>query len=100
MLVHLRPVDIVTIRDTHHGIGDLIRLVEPHVLVTSSSTADFTDDFKKEYAPYCEKIVTLPAQATTSTSARIRLLTIDGAEKLAEEVQKLTQDFLSKIRKS
>jgi D-glycero-beta-D-manno-heptose 1-phosphate adenylyltransferase len=100
MLVHLRPVDIVTIREAHEDVGDLIKLVRPDVLVTSSSTADFTDAFKKQYARFCGTVVTLPPQATTSTTARIRLLTIDGAEKLAEEVHKLTQDFLSKIRKS
>jgi hypothetical protein len=43
--------------------------------------------------------VTLPPQATTSTTARIRNLTIEGAEELAKEVRKLTQNFLNKIRK-
>lgn len=99
MLVHLRHVDIVTVRELHHDIGDLIRLVKPDVLVTSKSTKDFTDDMKKLYQDYCGKIVTLPPQATTSTTARIRNLTIEGAEELAKEVRKLTQRFLTKIRK-
>ena len=101
MLVHLRPVDIVTIREAHHDMGELIRLIEPHVLVTSSTTQDFKEDLgSKKYEQYCGKIVVLPPQATTSTTARIRTLTIDGAEKLATEVQKLTQDYLNKIRQS
>ncbi len=100
MLIHLRPVDIVTIREAHQDMGELIRLVKPHVLVTSSSTEDFKKDLGSgKYEKYCGKIVILPPQATTSTTARIRLLTIDGAEKLATEVQRLTQDFLGKIRK-
>ena len=99
MLTHLRHVDIVAVRDMNHDIGHLIRLVRPHVLVTSSSTADFKDDLKKgAYDDFCEKIVTLPPQATTHTSARIRNLTIEGAEKLAEEVARITQDFIQKIR--
>lgn len=99
MLVHLRHVDIVVVREIHHDIGDLIRLVKPDVLVTSHSTKDFTAQMKKDYQDYCGDIVTMPPQATTSTTARIRNLTIEGAEQLATEVQKLTQDFLDKIRK-
>jgi D-glycero-beta-D-manno-heptose 1-phosphate adenylyltransferase len=98
MLVHLRHVDIVTLREAHHGIGDLINLVQPDVLVVSKSTTDFTSDMANEYEGVCGKIVTLPPQATTTTSARIRNLTIEGAEKLAQEVGRLTQEFLGKIR--
>lgn len=99
MLVHLRHVDIVTLREVHHDIGDLIRLVKPDILITSSGTADFTPEMKQVYTDHCKKIVTLPPQATTSTTARIRNLTIEGAEELAKEVRKLTQNFLNKIRK-
>lgn len=100
MLVHLRHVDIVTIKDVDRDIGDLIRLVKPDVLVVSKSTTDFTDKMAKEYDGVCKEIVTLPPQATTSTSARIRNLTIDGAEQLAEEIGKITREFLNKIRNS
>ena len=99
MLIHLRHVDIVTIRESHHDIGHLIRLVKPDVLVTSSSTSDFKEDLKNgTYNDFCQKIVTLPPQATTHTSARIRNLTIEGVEELANEVDKLTKDFVQKIR--
>jgi rfaE bifunctional protein nucleotidyltransferase chain/domain len=99
MLVHLRHVDIVTLRELKHGIGDLIKLVKPDVLIVSQSTGDFTKQQVKEYDKYCGKIVMLPPQATTSTSARIRILAIEGAEKLAREIYKLTTEFLDKIRK-
>ncbi|MBX4198137.1 adenylyltransferase/cytidyltransferase family protein [Candidatus Parcubacteria bacterium] len=100
MLVHLRHVDMVTIRDVEEGMGDLIKLVKPDVLVVSKSTGDFSDKQQQAYKKYCGKIVTLPPQATTSTSARIRLLAIEGAEKLAREISKLTEEFLAKIRKA
>lgn len=99
MLVHLRAVDIITLRDINEDIGDLIRLVKPDVYVASESTSDFTKSLRNEYKSHCKKIVVLPAQATTSTTARIRNLTIEGAETLAREVSKLTQNFLEKIRK-
>lgn len=98
MLVHLRHVDIVTIREVHHDIGDLIRLVSPDVLVVSKSTNDFTDEMVKAYAPYCGRILSLPPQATSTTTGRIRQLTIEGAETLAREITQLTKDFIAKIR--
>ncbi|MFY9462937.1 MAG: adenylyltransferase/cytidyltransferase family protein [Candidatus Sungiibacteriota bacterium] len=99
MLTHLRHVDIVTIRDVEHDIGHLVRLVRPDVLVTSTSTADFKEDLAAgTYRDFCKKIVTLPPQATTHTSARVRNLTMEGAEKLADEVAKLTKDFIKRIR--
>lgn len=99
MLTHLRHVDIVAIRDVDHDMGHLVRLVKPDVLVTSTSTADFKEDLKAgTYKDVCKKIVTLPPQATTHTSARIRNLTIEGAEQLAEEVARLTKDFIKRIR--
>lgn len=100
MLVHLRHVDIVTLREVHHDIGDLIRLVKPDVLIVSKSTSDFTRGMAQEYLSVCGEIITLPPQATTTTSARIRNLTIEGAEKLATEVTRLTGNFLTKIRRN
>jgi len=101
MLIHLRHVDIVTIREAKNDIGELIRLVKPDVLITSSSTNDFKNDLAAgKYGAYCGKIVTLPPQATTSTTARVRNLTIDGASQLAREINKLTQDFIKSIRNS
>lgn len=98
MLLHLRHVDYVVVRDVEKEIGDLIRTVKPDILITSSTTKDFTREFIQKYKNSCGKIVTLPAQSTTSTTARIRQLTIDGASSLAEEINKLTKDFIQKIR--
>jgi D-glycero-beta-D-manno-heptose 1-phosphate adenylyltransferase len=104
MLLHLRHVDIVTLRDAEHEIGALIKLVCPDVLVTSESTVDFSKigPPPKAYQPYCKQIVTLPHQATTSTTARVRLLSIQGADQLAnhliENIPKLVNEALAGIR--
>lgn len=100
MLVHLRHVDMVVLRNVDQDIGDLIRLVKPDVLVTSESTSDFTSELIKGYSKYCGKIVTLKPQSTTSTTARIRDLTIEGAENLASEISQLTKEFIQKIRQA
>jgi D-glycero-beta-D-manno-heptose 1-phosphate adenylyltransferase len=87
MLSHLRCVDILSVREVDHDIGDLIRTVKPDVLVTSTSTKDFNkDDQFAVYRKHCGEIVVLPPQAATSTTARVRELTISGADQLAQEI--------------
>lgn len=102
MLAHLRHVGILTLREEKHGLGKLIEIVRPDVLITSSSTSDFG---KKEIAVYkkiCGEIITLPPQAATSTTARVRLLTIIGADELAGDIMQgiplVVQDALKKFR--
>ncbi len=99
ILTHLRHVDIVVVREVDYDIGHLIRVVCPDVLVTSKSTPDFKAKQKKDYKDHCREIVTLAPQATTSTTARIRNLTMDGAEQLAKEVHKITERFIKQIKK-
>ncbi len=99
MLAHLRHVDFLVLRETKHEIGDLIRLVKPDVLIVSKSTTDFPKEMAMEYKNNCGQIVMLPPQSTTTTSARIRTLFIEGAEKLASEINQLTKDFLEKFNK-
>lgn len=98
MLLHLRHVDLVTIKEAHHGIGDIIEQVRPDVLVFSSSTAEVRPEDIESYKQYCGDIVVLPPQATTTTTARVRNLTIEGAETLAKEVNELIAKFLNQIR--
>ena len=102
MLAHLRSVSILALREVKHGMGTLIQTVRPHVLIISESTKDFGKKEAAPYRPYCEKIVLLPPQAVTSTTARVRLLTISGADQLAKEiiqgVPQLVKNALDKFR--
>ncbi|MAG12404.1 D-glycero-beta-D-manno-heptose 1-phosphate adenylyltransferase [bacterium] len=88
MLSHLRYVDIVTLRNAKDEIGALIKLVCPDVLITSATTKDFPEEDMKVYESCCGNIITLPPQATISTTARIRNLEIGGADRLADELHK------------
>lgn len=102
MLAHLRSVSILTLRHANHPIGKLIKIVSPDVLIISQSTKDFGKKESTEYEACCGKIVILPAQAATSTTARVRLLTISGADQLAKDIIKgvpeLVQNALKKFR--
>ena len=104
MLAHLRSVGILTLREVHHGLGKLIETVKPDILITSESTKDFGKSEIAAYKKYCGKIITLPPQAATSTTARVRLLTISGADHLAREIMQavpeLVKNALHKFRSS
>lgn len=101
MLAHLRSVDMLTLREVQHDIGALIKCVEPDVLITSSSTKDFSKKEAAAYKRWCGKVVILPPQAATSTTARVRLLTIGGADQLAQavvrEIPALIANVLKKV---
>lgn len=99
MISHLRSVDLIVMKESKTDHGKLIRDIKPDVLVISESTKpngngkSFYEEVCDEHTDYCKKIVNLEAQSTTSTTARIRLLTIKGAEDLAKELQKVIENF-------
>lgn len=100
MISHLRPVDLIVMKESKTDHGKLIRDIKPDILVISESTKSningksFFEEVYEEHSPYCKKIVNMEPQSTTSTTARIRLLTIKGAEDLAKELQEVIQKFL------
>src|SRR3989344_5333908 len=72
MVTHLRTVDVVYLKQYKAPKWNLIKLVQPNVLVATRQTYSKSD--LKALKQYCEKVVVLDPQATTSTSAKIRLL--------------------------
>jgi D-beta-D-heptose 7-phosphate kinase/D-beta-D-heptose 1-phosphate adenosyltransferase len=100
MISHLKPVDLIVMKESKTDHGKLIRDIKPDVFVISQTTESnydgkkFIDGIREEHGDYCKEIVNMPPQSTTSTSARIRLLTIKGAEDLASELQKVIENFL------
>ena len=85
ILSHLRHVDAITIKLPSEKPNALIKLIRPDILVLSKSTKHKKEDIE-EKSKYCGKVVLLPPQAETSTSAKVRLLHVSGAGKFAEEV--------------
>jgi rfaE bifunctional protein nucleotidyltransferase chain/domain len=85
ILSHLRHVDAITLKPPKEKANALIKLIRPDVLVLSKSTKHKKEDIE-EKKKYCGKVVLLPPQAETSTSAKVRLLHTSGAGKFAEEI--------------
>lgn len=96
MLVGLRAVDIMTLRTPEYELPHLIKIVKPDTLVSSETTTDFTSEVVNSLGlrHYCGQIVTLPAQSTISTTARIRNVTIDGAHQLAARIEQVIKEHL------
>lgn len=97
ILTSQRAVDIVTIRDHNEHIYDLIKAVKPDVLIMSETTEDFQEKDRLNLLRYCGMIQVLPAQAATSTSAKLRKMMIDGAMELGMKITDLINDFLKGI---
>lgn len=100
MLLHLRHVDLVVLRDVDKELEALIKVIKPDVYIASESTKDFVVD--PELASYCGKVHTLPPQATTSTTARVHQVSMLGADALAEElaeaIPEIVRHALQKIK--
>lgn len=105
MISHLKYVDFIVMKESKTDHGKLIRAIKPDVLVISKSTESntknksFFEEVEEEHSKFCKKIVNLKPQSTTSTTARIRLLTIQGAEDLARELHKIIDKFLYNKKK-
>jgi len=97
ILASLRSVDIVTVRDHKEHIYDLIRMVKPDVLVMSKTTDDFKNKDRLNLLKYCGTIEVLPPQASTSTTAKLRKIMIEGAGQLGQKITNLINDFLNGI---
>ena len=93
MITHLRHVDLVALKQLQDPKWHMIKLVSPDVLIATKRQG-YSKEELKELKKYCGKIVMLEAQATTSTSAKIRSMQISTAKKLQ---QNLTPKLLKAI---
>jgi D-glycero-beta-D-manno-heptose 1-phosphate adenylyltransferase len=94
MLGHLRAVDVITLQ---YEIDQLYGLVCPDVQIVSTSTKDLPPDLEKVRC-HCGNLVNLPPQAETSTTARVRRLTLDGAANVLLKVEKGLTATLKEVR--
>lgn len=93
MLGHLRAVDILTLQ---YEADQLFKVVAHDVRIISHSTADLPN--LEIIQRQCAHIVNLPPQAETSTTARIRRLSIDGAAKVILRVEQVLTSALQGVR--
>lgn len=92
----LRPVDIVTLLNVGPDKDGeaLVRHLHPDVLVISESTRPgFVESIQQKHKNDCERIVVLPPQSATSTTAKIRKMLIDGGKQLANFLTEKIEEY-------
>lgn len=96
MVTHLRSVDVVTLKELDAPKWQLIKIVNPDVLIVTKETLDkYSKEQIKEMSSYCGKIITLAPMATTSTSAKIRLLQLKIAKRFEKAIIPKLADMIS-----
>lgn len=95
MLAYLKSVDHVVLKETAKAKWELIKLIRPDVLIATAST--YTDLQLEALKEYCGKVVVLEAQATTSTSAKLRLLQISFAHNFSSILAKRIEKAISEV---
>lgn len=103
MLTYFTSVDYVVIKGADEKKFSLARRVRPDVLIVTEETHHrYTAEHLAELKKLCGKIVVLEAQATTSTSAKIRLLQIGAARKIStvlnEKLVKTIEEVLKELK--
>lgn len=93
MLTHVRHVDLVVLKEEEHPAHHLIKTVQPDVLVKSQTTNPISEEEMAELRQWCGEVVVLESQATTSTSARLRLLVINTAQQLRTKFNALVGEM-------
>ena len=94
ILCHQRHVDLVFLKQSTDEHWQLIKTVGPDMLIVSETTKERpkTDEEREKLLVFCKDVRMLPAQATTSTTARIRLLLISFAAQLREKIDTFYQE--------
>ena len=78
LLAHIRSVDHIVLKGIDEERYLLTKAINPHILIGVEGTYELEQI--KELSEFCGKVIILPRQAETSTSAKIRELTIKRGE--------------------
>lgn len=98
MLTHVRHVDLVTIKPADAPKWELIKIVRPDVLIATQET--YTAEQLKKLKAFCGEVVVLEPQATTSTTAKLRRLSIGLSSKMKEAITQSINETFEKLMKN
>ncbi|HCC84754.1 MAG TPA: D-glycero-beta-D-manno-heptose 1-phosphate adenylyltransferase [Candidatus Pacebacteria bacterium] len=97
MLTHLSAVDYVILKNAAWPKFTLVKMLKPDVLVATKDT--YSDSAKLvAVKSFCGQVVVLNPMATTSTSAKIRLVQLGAAKKIETKLLKAIQDVLEEYK--
>jgi len=84
MLTYIKDVDHVVLKNLDQPKWELIKIIKPDVLVTIDET--YNEEQLNKLKKICGKIKILKRKATTSTSAKIRLVQIGAERKITKTI--------------
>ncbi|NCS99242.1 adenylyltransferase/cytidyltransferase family protein [Candidatus Parcubacteria bacterium] len=90
---HTRYADLVILKDESWEKWGLTKSIQPDVLIATQETYS-EEEIKELENGYCKKVVVLPPQAETTTSAKVRKLLIDGLDNLSNLMSKKFPNLL------
>ena len=73
----------------------MIKVVRPNVLIAVVGT--YKDDETLALKEFCGEVIVLPRQAETSTSAKIRKMVLDGADRLKNILSQRLPEFVTNV---
>jgi len=95
MVAHLRPVDVVVLKEYNHPKWHLIKTVKPDVLIATKET--YNEKQLKDLKKFCGEVIVLDPMATTSTSAKIRKLQIGTAKSLGQALTPKIMNIIEEV---
>lgn len=95
MLCHLRHVDLVFIKKLSDEHWQLVKTVRPDVLLATQAT--YSEKDIESLKEFCGKVVVLEPQATTSTTARIRLFIIEHGEQITKALDDSCERIVGEV---
>lgn len=90
MICNIRHVDLAIIKEIADPKWKLIKTVKPDVLVISERNK-YTQEEREQLKEWCGRLIVLESQATTSTTAKIRLLLVGMAQDMKKNFDALRQ---------
>jgi rfaE bifunctional protein nucleotidyltransferase chain/domain len=99
MLTHQRGVGLVTLKQADEPRWSLIKAVRPDVLVATEDTYK-PEEIAELEELHCGRVEVLERMATVSTSARLRLLQLDLARHMSEQITERVPGVPTSVLKS
>ena len=96
MLAHQRPVDLLYLKEDGGERWDLIKAVEPHVLVLTADHS-YSEDDLTQLREICGDIAVIERQADVTTSERIRQLYMHLGERLGPKLAEVLPGLIENI---
>lgn len=90
ILCHSRHVDIVFLKQVEDPKWHLIKTIRPGILIATER--EYKEKDLDDLREFCGDIILLKSQATTSTTAKVRSILIEPADKIKERLKTVVEE--------